>query len=153
MQLFIGRKQTNKQKTSLIQVIQHSLPWNLPTQFSAFLFLFQYQPLQRQKKKCHFKTSSAIPFFNTIHYQILSQSEIQLFMLCQHIVNTYEKVSLKFKQHGTSERKKSLRQKINKLHLLLKCFNSTPRFICLLITTEMDSAINTISGLMKAMAH
>lgn len=65
----------------------------------------------------------------------------------------FEKASLMFKQHGTSERKKSLKQKINNLHLLLKYFNSTATFIYLLITKEMKSAINTASGLMKVMAH
>lgn len=49
--------------------------------------------------------------------------------------------------------KKSLKQKINNLHLLLKYLNSTRTFIYLLITKEMESAINTASGLMKATAH
>lgn len=56
-------------------------------------------------------------------------------------------------QHGTSERKKSLKQKINNLHLLLKYFHSSCTIISFLITKEMESAINTASGLMKAMAH
>lgn len=51
------------------------------------------------------------------------------------------------------EKGKSLKQKINNLPLLLKYFNSTPTLIYLLITKEMESAINIDSDLMKVMAH
>lgn len=43
--------------------------------------------------------------------------------------------------------------KINNLHVLLKYFKSTPTFIYLLITKEMESTINIACGLMKAMVH
>lgn len=93
VQLFMGRK--NKQKPQ-IHDIQYSLPWNQPIQFSAVLFPFQCQPLQRQKEKCYFRTSFAIPLLNTSHYLILCSSEILTFVLSQHIrrVSAYEKISL-----------------------------------------------------------